>query len=108
MAQQVKSPSSKSTELLNQLLSELRQSRNQASSKIIELTANFGASKEQDSIHNIIASQSGVLHYPNPLAKGMSIQQNQILGEIASAEEDFYIDAYITAQTRRRVKKGNL
>ncbi|ACK91410.1 HlyD family efflux transporter periplasmic adaptor subunit [Bacillus cereus] len=107
LEQQVKSPSSKSTELLNQLLSELGQSRNQASSKIIELTANFGASKEQDSIHNLIASQSGVLHYPNPLAKGMSIQQNQILGEIASEEEDFYIDAYIPAQDRSRVKEGN-
>jgi multidrug resistance efflux pump len=107
LEQQVKGPSSKSAELLNQLLSELGQSRNQASSKIIELTANLGASKEQDSVHTLIASQSGVLHYPNPLAKGMSIQQNQILGEIASEEEDFYIDAYIPAQDRSRVKVGN-
>ena len=107
LEQQMEVPLSKSAELLNQLLSELGQMRNQASSKIIELTANLEAAEGQDSIHTLTASRSGVFHYPNSLAKGMSIQQNQILGEIASEEEGFYIDAYIPAQDRSRVHVGN-
>lgn len=101
--QQINAPSSRATDMLNQLLSELGQSRNQIESKIVELNATLVATKGQDAIHHIKANQSGVLHFLNPLAEGMSIQQNQILGEIASEEEDFYIDAYIPAQDRSRV-----
>ena len=102
--QQINAPSSRATDMLNQLLSELGQSRNQIASKIVELNATLVATKGQDAIHHITANQSGVLHFLNPLAEGMSIQQNQILGEIASEEEDFYIDAYIPAQDRSRVE----
>ena len=55
----------------------------------------------------LIATQSGELHYVMPIASGMSIQQNQILAEIASYEENLYIDTYISSSDRSRVRVGN-
>ena len=36
----------------------------------------------------------------------MSLQQNQIVGEIATDEEGFYVDSYIQAQDRSKVDVG--
>src|SRR5699024_5087881 len=41
-----------------------------------------------------------------PMSVGMSLQQNQVVGEIATDEEGFYVDAYIQAQDRSRVTVG--
>ena len=60
LEQQMEVPLSESAELLNQLLSELGQMRNQASSKMIELTANLEAAEGQNSIHTLTASRSGL------------------------------------------------
>ncbi|MFN7249516.1 MAG: HlyD family efflux transporter periplasmic adaptor subunit [Anaerobacillus sp.] len=106
LEQLLETPYSQATQTLYQLLSELGQSRNQLTSKITELQANLGASEGQDAIHFVNATQSGELHYVLPLATGMSVQQNQILGEIASNGEDIYIDAYIQASDRSRVEVG--
>jgi len=101
---QLESPYSQSEQILNQLLGELGQNQTGIISKIAELRANLEAATGQDSIHNITASQAGELHYLMPLAEGMAIQQNQILGEVAQPDHDFYIDAYIAAADRSNGK----
>ena len=58
-------------------------------------------------VFTIMASQAGELHYLLPLAEGMAIQQNQILGEIAQTDQGLYIDAYIPASDRSGVRVGN-
>ena len=47
-----------------------------------------------------------MLHYLQPDSTGMSLQQNQVVGEIAADEEGFYVDAYIQSQDRSRVTVG--
>jgi multidrug efflux pump subunit AcrA (membrane-fusion protein) len=106
LEQEIDNPFAQRAQTLNQLLSELGQSKNQINAKLTELQANLEASEEQDAIHFLTATQSGELHYVMPIATGMSIQQNQILAEIASNEEGIYIDTYISASDRSRVDVG--
>lgn len=106
LEEQIENPFSQRSQTLYQLLSELGQSRNQINGKLTELQANLEASEGQDAIHFLTATQSGELHYVMPVATGMAIQQNQILAEIASNEEDIYIDTYISASDRSRVEVG--
>jgi multidrug resistance efflux pump len=89
---------------LYQLLSELGLARNQTSSKLIELQANLGAAEGQDNINFVKTSESGELHFISPIAIGMAVQQGQIIGEVASNNEKIYVDAYINASDRSRVK----
>jgi membrane fusion protein, peptide pheromone/bacteriocin exporter len=89
---------------LYQLLSELGLARNQTSSKLIELQAGLGAAEGQDAINFVKASESGELHFISPIAIGMAVQQGQIIGEVASHNEKIYVDAYISASDRSRVK----
>lgn len=107
LERQLNSPYSQAGQVLNQLLGELGQSQTGILSKIAELRSNLAASTNQDAIFTIVASQAGELHYLQPLAEGMAIQQNQILGEIAHKDHELYIDAYISAADRSGVKVGN-
>ena len=104
--EQAKSPYSQAEQTRLQLLSELGEKRNQIQSQLTELRANEGVATEQDTIHVVTATKSGILHYLQPLSIGMSLQQNQIVGEIATDEEGFYVDSYIQAQDRSKVEVG--
>ncbi len=104
--EQAESPYSQAEQTRLQLLSELGEKRNQIQSQLTELRANEGVATEQDTIHVVTATKSGILHYLQPLSIGMSLQQNQIVGEIATDEEGFYVDCYIQAQDRSKVEVG--
>ena len=93
-------------EFIEPVLSELGEKRNQIQSQLTELRANEGVATEQDTVHVVTATKSGILHYLQPLSIGMSLQQNQIVGEIATDEEGFYVDSYIQAQDRSKVEVG--
>ncbi|MCZ0704564.1 multidrug efflux pump subunit AcrA (membrane-fusion protein) [Natronobacillus azotifigens] len=99
-------PYSQAEQTRLQLLSELGEKRNQVYHQLVELRANQGAANQQDEIHQVVASESGVVHYLQPLSQGISIQQNQVIGEIAMEDNNFYIDSYINAQDRSRVGEG--
>lgn len=101
---QIESTYSQVEQTLYQLLSELGLARNQTSSKLIELQASLGAAEAQDAINFVKASESGELHFTSPVAMGMAVQQGQIIGEVASHNEKMYVDAYISASDRSRVK----
>src|SRR5690625_3315966 len=82
------------------LLSELGEKRNQIQNQLTELRANAGVAAEQDTVHEVIATKSGMLHYLQPVSTGMSLQQIQIVNEITTEEKVFYVDTYIQAHDR--------
>jgi len=104
--EQAESPYSQAEQTRLQLVSELGEKRSQIQNQLTELRANEGVATEQDTVHVVTATKSGVLHYLQPMSVGMSLQQNQVVGEIATDEEGFYVDAYIQAQDRSRVTVG--
>lgn len=107
LKQQANTPFSQASQTFNQFMSELGQARSEIEYKITELRANLEATESHDAIHFITALKSGELHYTIPFAVGMSIQQNQILGEIGERNNDYYIEAFINAADRSKVKIGD-
>lgn len=77
LKEQKETPDSQAEQTRLQLLSELGEKRNQVYHQLAELRANQGAANQQDEIHQVVASESGVIHYLQPLSQGISIQQNQ-------------------------------
>lgn len=104
--EQSEAPYSQAEQTKLQLISELGEKRNQIHNQLTELRANKGVATEQDTVHVVTATKSGIIHFLQPLSLGMSIQQNQVIGEIATETEDFYVDAYIHAQDRSRITVG--
>lgn len=106
LSEQTTSPYSQAEQTRLQLLSELGEKRNQIQNQLTELRATEEVAAEQDTVHIVTATKSGIIHYLQPLSVGMSVQQNQVLGEIATDSEGMYVDTYIQAQDRSRVKIG--
>lgn len=104
--EQVESPYSQAEQSRLQLISELGEKRNHIHNQLTELRANVGVATEQDTVHEVTAQKTGILHYLQPLSTGVSLQQNQIIGEVATDTEGFYVDSYIQAQDRSKVEVG--
>lgn len=111
LEEEIATPSSQARQAKLQLLSESGEKRIQIENQLTELRANEKVAIKQDSIHEILASSSGVLHYLQPLSVGMSVQQNQTIAEIADIDKGFFIDTYIQAKDISRVdisQKANI
>lgn len=103
LEEEIATPSSQAKQAKLQLLSEAGEKRIQLENQLTELRANEKVAIEQDSIYEILATNSGVLHYLQPLSMGMSVQQNQTIAEIADIDNGFFIDTYIQAQDISRI-----
>jgi membrane fusion protein, peptide pheromone/bacteriocin exporter len=107
LVQQKNNPTSQTKDTFNQLSSELGMARFELKSKIVELEGQIAINNGQESSLVVKAKNDGIVHYLVPLQVGMSIQNNQLVGEISTnLEDDLQVEAYIDARDISKVKIG--
>jgi len=108
LEEEKKNPYSQGNQTLYQLLNELGQARTNLQNQLTKLYGDSQLLAGQDSIYDVVASQNGIVHYLTPILPGMAMQENQIIAEISNGDsEDFFIEAFIPAADRSKVRIGD-
>lgn len=105
---QINNPSSQTGQIFSQLTAELGKARANLQTQITELEANITMYGSQAKIYTITAQNDGILHYVSPLKVGMSVQQNQVIAEISTQQEENYlVEAYVNATDIAKIHVGD-
>lgn len=105
---QINNPSSQTGQMFSQLTAELGKARANLQTQITELEANITMYGSQAEIYTITAQNDGILHYVSPLKVGMSVQQNQVIAEISTQQEENYlVEAYVNATDIAKIHVGD-
>lgn len=105
---QINNPSSQTGQMFSQLTAELGKARANLQTQITELEANITMYGSQAKIYTITAQNDGILHYVSPLKVGMSVQQNQVIAEISTQQEENYlVEAYVNATDIAKIHVGD-
>ena len=105
---QINNPSSQTGQMFSQLTAELGKARANLQTQITELEANITMYGSQAEIYTITAQNDGILHYVSPLKVGMSVQQNQVIAEISTQQEENYlVEAYVNATEIAKIHVGD-
>lgn len=105
---QINNPSSQTGQMFSQLTAELGKARANLQTQITELEANITMYGSQAKIYTITAQNDGILHYVSPLKVGMSVQQNQVIAEISTQQEENYlVEAYVNATDIVKIHVGD-
>lgn len=105
---QINNPSSQTGQMFSQLTAELGKARANLQTQITELEVNITMYGSQAKIYTITAQNDGILHYVSPLKVGMSVQQNQVIAEISTQQEENYlVEAYVNATDIAKIHVGD-
>ena len=105
---QINNPSSQTGQMFSQLTAESGKARANLQTQITELEANITMYGSQAKIYTITAQNDGILHYVSPLKVGMSVQQNQVIAEISTQQEENYlVEAYVNATDIVKIHVGD-
>ena len=105
---QINNPSSQTGQMFSQLTAELGKARANLQTQITELEANITMYGSQAKIYTITAQNDGILHYVSPLKVGMSVQQNQVIAERSTQQEENYlVEAYVNATDIAKIHVGD-
>lgn len=92
-----------------QFLSELGSTRTQLEDEKLEIEISLQIADGETSTYLLKAVSSGYLHYVTSLSTGISVQINEVIGEISMDNKDqYYVLAYIPAYERMKVEEGSL
>lgn len=90
-----------------QLLADAGQVQSSLKSKKTELDAQLILSKNQDDLLEVKANTEGTIHYLSKFENGVSVQQNQIIGEISETTNEVkIIEVYLHPFDRTKVELG--
>lgn len=91
-----------------QFLSELGSARTQLEDEKLEIEISLQIADGETSTYLLKAVSSGYLHYVTSLSTGISVQMNEVIGEISMDNKDqYYVLAYIPAYERMKVTNGS-
>lgn len=99
------SSQSESTKL--QLLAEAGQAKATLMTQRTEFESQLSVYSSQDKLHEVKASNNGIVHYLTPMNIGIGLQQNQVFAEISThTNEQKIVEAYLNAYERSKVEIG--